>query len=164
MLAEAAAATARAKGAEADFADLRDFPLPLCDGGAAYENEKVGKLAERIVSADGIVMATPIYNYDANAAAKNLVELTGSAWEEKTVGFLCAAGGQSSYMSIMGLASSLMLDFRCVIVPRFVYATDSAFGGGEVSDAKVKERIVRMMDELIVLASAWKGRVGRNDE
>ena len=46
-----------------------------------------------IEAARVIIVATPIYNYDANAAAKNLVELTGSAWEDKTVGFLCAAGG-----------------------------------------------------------------------
>ena len=73
-----------------------------------------------------ILLATPIYNYDVSAAAKNMVELTGSAWRDKTVGFICAAGGTSSYMSVMGLANSLMLDFRCIILPRFVYATDTS--------------------------------------
>jgi NAD(P)H-dependent FMN reductase len=71
-------------------------------------------------SARAVIIATGIYNYDANAAVKNLVELTGDAWENKVVGFLCAAGGMSSYMSIMSLANSLMLDFRSIIVPRFV--------------------------------------------
>jgi FMN reductase len=37
----------------------------------------------------------------------------------KVVGFLCAAGGKSSYMSVMRLANSLMLDFRCLIIPHF---------------------------------------------
>ena len=36
----------------------------------------------------------------------------------------------SSYMSVMAYANSLMLDFRCVIIPRFVYATGSAFAEG----------------------------------
>ena len=32
----------------------------------------------------------------SNAAAKNLIELTGKAWEDKIVGFACAAGANSS--------------------------------------------------------------------
>ena len=94
-----------------------------------------------IKAARVIIVATPIYNYDANAAAKNLIELTGSAWEDKTVGFLCAAGGGSSYMSITGLANSLMLDFRCLIIPRFVYAKGEDFTPAKKPTAALAERI-----------------------
>lgn len=48
-----------------------------------------------------VLLAVPIYNYDGNAAAKDLIELTGGTWEDKIAGFACAAGGASSYMSIM---------------------------------------------------------------
>src|SRR5262245_61062542 len=97
-------------GAAATLLDLRDYPLPLCDAESAYDDPNVGPLTETIRAARVVIIATPVYNYDANAAAKNLVELTGEAWEDKVVGFLCAAGGQSSYMSVLGLANSLMLD------------------------------------------------------
>ncbi len=109
-------------GAAVTLVDLREYVLPLCDGEAAYAHPHVATLSALVERARVIILATPIYNFDANATAKNLLELTGSAWEDKTVGFLCAAGGVSSYMSIMGLANSLMLDFRCLIIPRFVYA------------------------------------------
>jgi FMN reductase len=89
-------------------------------------------------------VATPIYNYDANAAVKNLIELTGSGWQDKPVGFLCAAGGMSSYMSIMSLANCLMLDFRSIVVPRFVYATGEAFAGGRIVDADVEKRVAEL--------------------
>ena len=72
---------------------------------------------------------------------KNLVELTGSAWEDKTVGFLCAAGGASSYMSLMGLANSLMLDFRCLIIPRFVYAKGDDFTAKKQPNPALAERL-----------------------
>ena len=112
-----------ALGVKFEDVDLREFPLPLCDGESAYSDANVGKLTERIKAAGPIVIATPVYNYDVNAAVKNLVELTGSdAWEDKVVGFLCAAGGTASYMAVMALANSLMLDFRCLIIPRFVFA------------------------------------------
>src|SRR5688500_6704652 len=80
--------------ASAELLDLRSLPLPLCDAGEAYANPNVALLSEKLTAARVIIVATPIYNYDANAAAKNLVELTGSAWENKIVGFLCAAGGR----------------------------------------------------------------------
>jgi FMN reductase len=84
---------------------------------------------------------------------KNLIELTGSAWEDKVVAFLNAAGGYSSYMSVMSVANSLMLDFRCVIVPRFVYAVGSAFRDGGVSDGKVAARIDQLANELVRFAT-----------
>src|SRR5207244_6324551 len=97
---------------------------------------------------DGIRMASPDYNYACAAASKNMIELTGSAWEDKIVGFLCAAGGHASYMSVMSYANSLMLDFRCVIIPRFAFATSDAFHGEHVTDKKIPQRIGRRADEL----------------
>ena len=99
------------------------------------------KLSAAIEGADGILIAAPVYNYDVAAATKNMIELTGSAWEDKIVGFLCAAGGHASYMSVMAYANSLMLDFRCVIIPRFAFATSDAFDGERINDKKVAERI-----------------------
>ena len=85
------------------------------------------------------MIATPIYNYNVSSSAKNLVELTGKAWTDKVVGFLCAAGGRGSYMGCMGLANSLMLDFRSLILPRFVYATGDPFAGEQNQrDPKLK--------------------------
>jgi NAD(P)H-dependent FMN reductase len=140
VLAREAQRVLAAEGHETSFLDLRDYPLPLCDGEKAYGAPAVQQVDALIRAADGILLATPIYNYDANAVAKNLIELTGDGWENKAVGFLCAAGGLSSYMSIMAIANSLMLDFRSVIVPRFVYATGDAIDGGEITDQKIRAR------------------------
>lgn len=98
-----------------------------------------------------IILATPVYNFDANAAAKNLLELTGKCWENKVVGFLCAAGGKSSYMSVMSLANSLMLDFRCVIIPRFVYATGEDFAEDDRLVPEIQERINQLARESMAL-------------
>jgi FMN reductase len=73
------------------------------------------------------------------------------------VGFLCAAGGMSSYMSVMAYANSLMLDFRSVIIPRFVYATGPAFKDDEITDAKVTERIRQVAQELVRFTNALRG-------
>jgi FMN reductase len=134
-------------GTEATLVDLRDHPLPLCDGGAAYGHPSVARIGDLLARASAILVATPIYNYGANAAVKNLIELTGDGWENKPVGFLCAAGGMSSYMSILSLANCLMLDFRSVIVPRFVYATPREFGDGRIASTELAGRVAELARE-----------------
>jgi FMN reductase len=136
--------------------DLAEHDLPLCDGDSVYERSIVGEMGKLVKGADGILMAAPIYNYDLNAVAKNFIELTGRAWQDKVVGFLCAAGGEGSFMSPMGMANSLMLDFRCIVVPRFVYASSkSFFENGDVTP-EIKERIDGLVDVLVKVSKALK--------
>jgi FMN reductase len=141
---------------ECTWLDISELGLPLCDADACYAQPAAQKVSKAIKAADGILIGTPVYNYDVSAAAKNLVELTGSSWEDKVVGFLCAAGGMSSYMSVMAFANSLMLDFRCVIIPRFVYATGRAFEGDDLKDKEVGERIEELAGELIKFTKALR--------
>ena len=152
-------AFAHLEKAKADcvWLDISELGLPLCDADTCYTQPSAVKLSKAVEAADGILIATPVYNYDVSAAAKNMVELTGSSWEDKVVGFLCAAGGMNSYMSVMAFANSLMLDFRCVIIPRFVYATGRAFDGEDLKDTKVGERIEEVAGELMRFTQALRG-------
>lgn len=139
--------------------DLRDLDLPFCDAVAAHKTETSMTVIKAIEDADAILMAVPIYNYDVNAAAKNLLELGLSAWNNKIVGFICVAGGRSSYMSVMSLANSLMLDFRCLIVPRFVYATKEDFGDDRqptmhITSATIQARLQELAAATVRLAAA----------
>jgi FMN reductase len=147
----------QAQNVDCDWLDLAEMDLPLCDANTCYGQPSAQKLSSAIAGADGILVAAPVYNYDVAASAKNMIELTGSAWEEKVVGFLCAAGGMSSYMSVMAYANSLMLDFRTVIIPRFVYATGQAFTNDEISDEKIVARIEQVAVELVRFTKALRG-------
>jgi len=144
-------------GADCAWLDISELGLPLCDADACYSQPSAQTLTAAVEAADGILIATPVYNYDVSAAAKNMVELSGSRWENKIVGFLCAAGGMNSYMSVMSFANSLMLDFRCIIIPRFVYATGRAFENEELKDDKVGDRIEEVSAELIRFTTALRG-------
>ncbi|MBA2242511.1 MAG: hypothetical protein H0W04_06430 [Chthoniobacterales bacterium] len=50
-----------------------------------------------------------------------------------------------------------MLDFRTIIIPRFVYATGNAFSGDAIADPKIKTRIEQVAAELIRFTSALRG-------
>ena len=142
---------------DCDWIDISEMDLPLCDADKCYLNASAQKLNKAIEAADGILVATPVYNYDVAAAAKNMLELTGSSWEDKVVGFLCAAGGTSSYMAVMGFANSLMLDFRAVIIPRFVYAIGDHFDRENITDSKTAGRVIQLADELVRFTKALRG-------
>ena len=154
----------RAKGAEVELVDIRELNLPACDGDACYDDPNVEKLCAKIEAAHGTLIASPIYNFGVAASTKNLIELTGAAWTKKVVGFLCAAGGRSSYMSVMGLANSLMLDFHSVIVPRFVFAGDDSFEGDDIADPAVVERLDDLADTLILFGGALQKYSGPGAE
>ena len=157
LMGQTAMAHLEKRQVEAQWLDLRDLELPLCDADKCYANAGAKKLNKAIHGADGILVAAPVYNYDVAASAKNMIELTGSAWEDKIVGFLCAAGGENSYMSVMAYANSLMLDFRSVIIPRFVYATGASFDNDNIKDEKLIRRIEQVADELIRFTKALRG-------
>ena len=138
----------------AELLDLNDYDLPICDGEKCYDEPIVKDLKKIISNADSIILASPIYNYDFNAVAKNLIELTGQSWNDKIVGFIAAAGGITSYMSPISFANILMMDFRCFIIPRYVYADKNCFfENGEIID-EIKIRIKELVDKTILLANA----------
>ena len=67
----------------------------------------------------------------------------------------CAAGGGGSYMSVMPFANSLMLDFRCLVVPRFVYTTGAAFDADlQLTDEKIRQRVDDLCAELVRVTGA----------
>ena len=139
---------------DVELFDLHNNPLPMCDGDECYDLPEVLDFREKIKNAEGIIMATPVYNFNASSGAKNVVELGGRMLYDKIFGFLCAAGGRNSYMSVMSLANSLMLDFRCYIIPKFVFATKNDFEEGNIVNPEIKSRIEELGSELIRVSSA----------
>lgn len=148
ILAEELTSELEALGDDGELVDLRKLELPLCDDDSCHHDPNVIAIRKKIREADAVAIATPIYNYEVGGGTRNLIALGVSAFRDKVVGFVCAAGGQRSYMSVMTLANSLMLDFRSIIVPRFVYATKKAFENGKLDDETISKRLTELAREL----------------
>ena len=148
LLAREALSKLQAQKVRATLVDLREHALPFTGSDASWGDPAVGKMKTLALTMTHLLFAVPIYNYDVNALAKNFVELMGSdVLENKTVAFLCSAGGQDSFMSVMAFANSLMLDFRCWIAPRFLYVTDD-FSPGALPK-KLDERLDSLLRDLL---------------
>ncbi len=155
-LARHAEATLKTAGADVDFIDLQEHALPMSGPKHVWALPEVEALNHRLKEVQGFLIAVPIYNYTVNAAAKNLIEICGGAFENKVVGFLCSAGGDASHMSVMSFANCLMFDFRTFIIPRFVYALKTAVDGPVVVDEKIRGRIETLSHELLRVTRALR--------
>ena len=153
-VARAVAGSMTGSGVHVDLLDLSSVEMPWCDGRVCYTDPRTSGLTARVAAADGIVVCSPVYNYTFNAALQNFIELTDQAWVGKTVGFACTAGGPASYMAIMSCANALMLDYRCVIVPRFVYVTRDSFTDRKLTDKDVVTRLQALGHTVVSMAQA----------
>lgn len=137
--------------------DLAEYTLPFCDARACYQDPQVKALTEKVEKADALVFALPIYNYSANSVCKNFLELMWEALSNKVVGFVCVAYGSKSFMSVLGLANSLMMDCNCLIVPKIVYAEDSDFTKDHILiNEEITNRLKALAETVKRLSHALK--------
>ncbi|MEM6600080.1 MAG: NAD(P)H-dependent oxidoreductase [Verrucomicrobiota bacterium] len=140
---------------EVERFDLRQMDIPFSGTAAGWSSPPdVAALQKSLEASSHIVFAVPIYCYDVNSAAKNVIELIGRSFTRKVVSFICAAGGSGSYMSVMGMANHLMLDFRCVIVPRFLYAESSHWSEDGSLAPEISERLARLKSDMAEISVA----------
>ena len=65
----------------------------------------------------------------------------------KLIGLVVNAGAEKSYMAPLGFINSLMLDFRCLIIPRFVYSTSNDFDkNNQINNDDLLKRIDQLTD------------------
>lgn len=145
----------KSRGVNVELLTIKDMNLPLCDSDAAYSTPGVKTLNAAIDKADGVIFAVPIHNYSPAASSKNVIELLDKeTFRGKVAGFIVAAGGAGSYMAVMPLANSLILDFRWTIVPRFVYADFKHFEECQSIPEEIQKRIKLLNAEIIDFTQA----------
>ncbi|GAA0522084.1 NADPH-dependent FMN reductase [Deinococcus depolymerans] len=166
-----AAAQLRAQGHEVTFLDLRTDPLPPFDNvqgpGGCYAHPNAARYHAAVAGADGVFLGVPVYNWGLGSGARALVELTGSsdaarglhgAWFDKPVTFLVSGGLDHGYLSHGAFAFGLMVDFRCVVNPHFVYATSAHWDAPEVPGEWLRARLSRTVDRGVDLSARLSGR------
>lgn len=166
LLGQRVDALLRDYGHESRIIDAREYPLRPFDDLKVYEDENFELLYDAIKNANGVFIAAPVYNWSLGSVAKNIIEATGatgeggrrSAWFDQIVTFLCSGGLPHSYMAYGGLAQSLMLDFKCIVNPYAVYATDRDWNGDGGPSERLMERIRKTVDVKIELSEALKDR------
>lgn len=165
LLAEQAAKNLKAANQDVDFIDLRKYNLPLANGheGSAYDHPQVKEIHDHIDRADGIIIASPIYNNSVAAVTKNLIELTthphkstlsGKAWQNKVVGFIGASGGKASTYAFFPFINILTIEAKIIFVPNFVMVTGDDINEKNELNSATGKRLDTLIKHLIRMTNA----------
>ena len=167
LLAQQAVDHLKKSSQDVELIDLRKYNLPLSNGhgGSCYEHPQVKEIHDRINKADGVLIASPIYNFSVAASTKNLFELTshphktiltGKAWQNKVVGFMGASGGARGTYAFFPFINSLIIDAKINFVPSFVMASRDDFDDKKQCSEATTKRIEDMIKDLIRITRALK--------
>ena len=146
---------------EAELVSLKKYVLPRFDNGDGIAFDPVYQTLHGLVStADGLVLASPVYNWGCCAELKRFIEVIGAtppdsslrgAFFDKVVTFVNAAGLPHSYTAFSSIAMSMMVDFKCIINPYNVYVHDRDWFNIQLCDhaANRLNKSANVMTELM---------------
>ncbi|MBL9077446.1 MAG: NAD(P)H-dependent oxidoreductase [Planctomycetes bacterium] len=172
QLARAAAALARAGGAEATCVDLRDHPMPLYDGdleAASGLPEAAVRLRTIVQAHDALLIATPEYNASLPAVLKNALdwlsrpyaaEPTVSPFRDKVAGIMASSPGALGGMrALVHLRQVLMNLGVLVVTEQFALGNaERAFAAdGGFADAKQAAAAQKVVQRVLHVAGRLRG-------
>lgn len=144
-----------------ELANLSDLPLYNWD--VEQESgfpEPVQRFRQQIAEADGLLFATPEYNYSMPGALKNALDWASRGGDEapinrKPAAIMGAAGRLGSVRAQMHLRQVLMHnDLRVVQQPEVLVAGSGNFADGVLTNERYRDQIGRLCTSLIELIEA----------
>jgi chromate reductase len=153
---------AREAGAEVDLAEFREFDMPLYDADLlALSGIPVGasELGRRVGAADGLLLASPEYNFSLPGTLKNAIDWVSRArpmpLRGKSAFLLSASNGQIG--GVRGLWQlRIPLEGLGVLVYPDMYAlpwADKAFGpDGKLIEPERQSRLASMVGGYLTVA------------
>ena len=153
-----AAAKLLPDGMTLDMADISELPLYNADVERAGIPDPVGRLRDQLTESDGVLIATPEYNYSVSGVLKNAIDWVSlgpdSPLDGKPLAMMGAGGRLGTARAQMHLRQiALHNSMRVLIDPEvFVPRPRDRFNGdGELTDAETREGI----SELLLAFGDW---------
>lgn len=150
-----AAAEVAPDGMAVEIADISDLPLYNADI-ERQEGfpESVRRFRNQLDEADGVLFATPEYNYSVTGAMKNAIDWASrrpSPIDYKPAAILGAGGGSGTAKAQRHLREILKHnDLRVVTEPEVLVArARQFFGDGRLTDAAIRDQIRLLLVALL---------------
>lgn len=163
-LARDAANIAEAKGATVDFAEYGDFDAPLYDDETFDAHSfpaSVEQFVARVLAADGIIIASPEYNWSFPGSLKNLIDWASakkpSPFAKKTVLLFSASpslrGGAQGLVHLKTPLSALgaYVHPKLFTLSKAEVAWDAQ---GNLQDAKLQDDLTQCVSDFISFTQA----------
>lgn len=146
----ALALAARRTGAGTGLIDLPDFGPALGAARRIEDLDAPGRaLVDRILAADALIAATPIYKGSYTGLFKHLIDLLDpSALRGRSVLLLTTGGGTRHALAVEHQLRPLFAFFEAQTLPTAVHFSDADFENGEPAPGPSMERLARAVDQM----------------
>jgi FMN reductase len=126
---------------EAELIDLAGYRISFADGRALDQiDDDTPAVVEQIVSADAVVLATPVYRASYTGALKNLLDLTPlHGLAGKPCGIVAMGASEHHYLGADWQLRAVLAWFGALVAPNSVYLESKDFSEGEPSEAARKD-------------------------
>ena len=142
------------KNPDTKFINLSDGEIECYKGYDVEYNQATKNAANDIMEADVWLIGSPIYNSLFSSALKNLFEYVNyKKTEGKVAGMVILAAGNIGFVAVQTVITQLLSYFRVITNPKAVYLTTDVFTENEISDEDAKNRLKKMVDETLSIAS-----------
>ncbi|MDE3015381.1 MAG: NAD(P)H-dependent oxidoreductase [Pseudomonadota bacterium] len=155
-LAKLAAAHMKSQGARVDFAEYAEFDLPVYNDEIAVSGgvpEAALCFAERAAKCDGIILASPEYNWSYPGSLKNIIDWTSRVKPNRLAGktallMSATTGGRGGITGLAHLKTPLEA-ISFFVFPRVfpLPHADTAFDGkGALADAQKQQLFTGLLN------------------
>jgi NAD(P)H-dependent FMN reductase len=142
------------KNQDTKLINLSDGEIECYRGPDIEYNETTKSAAKDIMDADVWLIGSPIYNSFFSSALKNLFEyIDYKKTPGKIAGITILAAGNIGFVNVQTLITQLLSYFRVITNPKAVFLTTEAISENSVTDEDVQNRLKKMVDETLEIAS-----------
>ena len=131
--------------------------------GAAWTRDQLPLPARRVIeaieTADALIVGSPVYKGSYTGLFKHLFDLVDpGALANKPVAVVATGGGARHALVVEHGFRPLFGFFGALQVPTAVYASETDFTDGALTDAAVRARVVQAGGQLAALLAAARGQ------
>ena len=121
---------------EADLINLAECRVAFADGRPPEKyDDDTGSIVARVVEADAVILASPVYRGSFTGALKNLLDhLPIEALAGKPVGIVAMGATNHHYLGVDWHLRDVLAWFGAIVVPTSVYLSSSDFVDGNLSE------------------------------
>ncbi len=146
--------------------DLADYDLEFSDGRNYLEYDGDTKyVTETLMSADAIIIGTPVFQASIPATLKNIFDLLPvNAFRDKVVSTVVTAGTAKHYLMVEQQLKPILSYMKAHIVPTYVFIEEKDFLRKEIVNVDILFRLGRLVEDTVSMAEAFASIRAKKDE
>lgn len=136
---------------DAELLNLRDFKVSYADGrNLADYGDDTELVVRKVMDADAVILATPIYRASYTAMLKNLLDqMPVEGLMGKPVGMVAIGARETHYLAMETQLRPVLAWFGALTLPVAAYIRNDQFAEGKLTDPEGQEELLSLYRTVV---------------